>query len=241
MSKGNKFDHTLFGIALAVIFLIVVTAFWVTSSGEGPKDVSNNYEASQYEKSAERRIEATCARLEGVSLSECIIQIEQSERENHRAQKDLRAQRWMAIWAFVMAGTAIGTLIVTAIGLTWIKATLDQSREAVRSADNAVDVTRSIGRAQVRAYAAVEAITISKVPDSMGRFEAEVTLRNTGQSPAWRVHNELHVGFIARPPDQLRGNSLQLPPVESQSGSAKSDIASGGTFRGKAHTPNGAF
>lgn len=100
----------------------------------------------------------------------------------------------MAIWAFVVAGSAIGTLIVTAVGLTWIKATLDETRKAVDSADDAVKVARDIGSKQVRAYVSLSYATVKdcapgEVPKLQFRF------KNFGQTPARNMSYKIKMSF----------------------------------------------
>ena len=214
MSKRDTNEEPSSGIiasiALLTTFVLGTTLIWALSE-QGPKRVANTYEASKYHVSAQSRVEATCGGLEGIGFAECSIQIEQSERENHQTQKDIRAQRYMAIWAFLMAFGAIGTLGVTAVGLAWIKANLDETRKAVKSADDAVDVTRDIGQAQVRAYVGYK----DTIPDTQIDLEKgvyllkfNVVLTNYGQSPAKEI--TYRVSNFAMP-EEWQGGEIQLP------------------------------
>jgi len=177
MSKGGRNEKPLHGIVggiLLVTFCVLGTVLIWASSEHGPQPVASSYEASKYHVSAQNRIQSNCAGLEGVSFSECLIDIEQSERESHNAQKDVRAQRYMAIWAFIMAYAAIVTMGVTTAGLSWIKATFDETRRAANIADR-------VGKKQTRAYIGFECGEITTADDEI---TVHIPLRNAGQSPA---------------------------------------------------------
>ncbi len=227
MSKGDRNAKPIPSIAIAVLlltlFVLGTLAIWL--SGEhGPKTVSNSYEASKYTENAQNRVNATCLGLEGASMAECVIKIEQSERENHNTQKDIRAQRYMAVWGFVMAYAAIGTLGVATVGLVWIKATLDETREAVRAADDAVTVTREIGEAQTRAYLAVKSIRWLCKPGEADFIRAECVIENFGQTPAFKCWVEFQVTAVISPVGKISFETAvsALQPVPKMPGGSNS-------------------
>jgi len=88
---------------------------------------------------------------------------------------------------WVMAGTGIAALIISAWAVWLLKATLAATRDAVRAADDAVLETRRIGEAQVRAYVSVGVKIKSAgiLPDGKEHFNLEVTCKNLGQSLGW--------------------------------------------------------
>ncbi len=119
----------------------------------------------------------------------------------------------LAHW--LVAATGLGALIVSIWAVYLLKATLGATRDAVRSADDAVKVTRRLGIMQVRAYVASYSSTVSNLaPGSIPVFET--VFRNFGQSPAYisiallavRLVDELEDAkfFIAK--DKVRPRSF---------------------------------
>lgn len=204
---------------LLTVFVLGTLAIWV-SSDQGPQRVANSYEASKYQVNAQERIQATCVGHEGTGFAECLFEIEQSERDNHNTQKDIGAQRYMAIWAFVMAFAAIGTMGVTAVGLTWIKATLDETRRAVDSADDAVAVAREIGEAQVRAYASITSGSVSICPPNLKMAKdyhhyfpkIDIVVKNYGNTPALWFQTSFEVRYSPPLNGKFKG-TLNFPPM----------------------------
>ena len=90
-----------------------------------------------------------------------------------------------AQWAMVVL--SFFTLCVSVCAVLLLKNTLKATRDAVRSADDAVGVTRDIGEKQIRACLSVVdggITTIDKTQTSCGFF---ITAKNSGQSPAFNV------------------------------------------------------
>ncbi|PIL14304.1 hypothetical protein P775_26735 [Puniceibacterium antarcticum] len=216
-----------------------------TNAGDGGQE--NQYKTIEL-TSALDRIEAAIRDL--IAEEDKIEQ----ERAREQASRDLNAQEGMAWWAELMFYATAATVALTFVALFAIIRTLFHTKRAADAAHDMVDearatttaaergalVAREIGEAQVRAYVSVDEISISESPDAQGRYEARVTLKNTGQSPAWEVHNELQVAFAATfPPTIIRANSIPLPPVKAQAGSAKNDIPAGNFLHAKSHTPVG--
>lgn len=136
---------------------------------------------------------ATCGGgIETVPDMPCVIEALKIQSEQQYAAADLKAQQEMATWAHLM-------FIVTGAGVIFIAQTLDATRAAVReakdatkAAQDAVDVTREIGEAQVRAY-----LTVAH---AMIRFEDRtprlfLTIRNAGQSPARNIRISIGIDY----------------------------------------------
>ncbi len=109
-------------------------------------------------------------------------------RDHHRAEQDLDAQREMADWAegMLWATLIIGvfTIFVTALGAFWVKKTLDVTRAAVKAADDAVEVTRAVGNAQIRPYLSVDGFIAPHASVMLGGSTVEFTFKNHGVTPA---------------------------------------------------------
>ena len=94
--------------------------------------------------------------------------------------RDTYAQWFMAIMALVATGVSIWAIRI-------LRDTLDQTRLAVKSADDAVVVTREIGQAQVRAYLSPSIEKFFRQDGQANPLQIRMTIKNTGQSPALRV------------------------------------------------------
>jgi len=119
-------------------------------------------------------------------------------RQEERDKADLQAQEDMAFWAKGMFWATCVTVIVTLVGLALIGRTLhhtkraanyasdmvDEAKAATKAARDAVDVTRQIGQAQVRAYVSCSGGTYKLSPEN---FECMPMLVNSGQSPATQI------------------------------------------------------
>ncbi|MEX0282123.1 MAG: hypothetical protein AB3N13_13150 [Arenibacterium sp.] len=218
-------DRYVKGAILVAIVLVLASVIAFQKSGyEHVVPVANQYEASTYKQRADFRIENECADFDGAALLECKHDIEQAERDAHRDQKDLKAQRYMALWAFIMAVASLFGLGVTVVGLVFIYRTLKASEKATDAAVQSVAVSREIGEAQVRAYLSVDQATVEA--DNKGHLVLKVTLKNSGNSPARRVRQTTRVEFRTgvRPEDDVGEFT-----VENGRTFGLADIAAGGT------------
>lgn len=122
------------------------------------------------------------------------------ERQQEREVRDLSAQEHMARWAERMGWAAIASIILTAVGVLLIWRTLLHTRDAAKHAGAAVDeakkatvaaeetvqLTRTIGQEQVRAYVGLNVLYVSKMQDT-GISRDSMKITNFGQSPALSV------------------------------------------------------
>lgn len=131
---------------------------------------SNAYQAqdqsARYAAEAEQQIEETCFAA-GTDTAKCIREVIEATHEHQRAEDGLNVQRDMANWAFGVLVLSVITLIVTAVGVWYVR--------------NTLLVTRHLGQVQVRAYLSCSSASYSAVSDVLG---ITVLLANTGQSPA---------------------------------------------------------
>lgn len=82
---------------------------------------------------------------------------------------------------WVIAFTGVFALLLSVWAVWLLKATLVATREAVKSANDAVEVTRDLGEAQIRAYLYCRS---AKYKRSREHIDAIVEIGNSGQSPA---------------------------------------------------------
>ena len=88
-----------------------------------------------------------------------------------------------AQWAMVVL--SFFALCVSAWAVWLLRGTLKATREAVRSADDAVTATKEVGQAQVRAYVTIN--SVSAFIDGQNRPKVEVSIKNNGASPAKNI------------------------------------------------------
>lgn len=171
--------------------------------------------AKQQESLSEGRLIGIPVRIvEGQKATEAR---ESSEREGTQREKDdLVAQQRMADATEAMndatqsmKNAAWLSFFAVALGTGLLIWTLLITRQANSAARGAVDVTRTIGEAQVRAYLSIQHISIAvKISNGLAVWSITTHAKNNGQSPAHGVqlvitdtstgadNGELHVGDI---------------------------------------------
>lgn len=127
------------------------------------------------------RTRVTRARVALAAFPEHAWDAAKGERDVGEGNHLILGDGW-AQWA--MALTGLLALILSAWAVWLLKRTLDATRAAVKSADDAVEVTRELGEAQIRAYLSCRSAKYKF--DKNGVF-ASVEIANTGQSPASAV------------------------------------------------------
>ena len=123
------------------------------------------------------------------------------QREEHEAEerqiRDLAAQEGVNVATQAMndatqrmAQYAFWSTVIVGVGTVLLFWTLWETRKANRSTREAVDVTRDVGQAQVRAYLYCKSARYRLSKDAL---TAEIEIANAGQSPATNVvvHAEL--------------------------------------------------
>ena len=131
------------------------------------------------------RIASACIGIVGPEFPECISNQLAAYEASKPADEDLRAQQDMALWALWMFIASCFTVLVTGVGIYYVREMLEASRSANRAAVRAVEVTRDIGQAEVRAYLGIESLTFGV--DNERNVFLRVSARNFGQSPAIKV------------------------------------------------------
>lgn len=148
----------------------------------------NEVSAREHYEAIKENALAGCVDVEPTALRECVIEAAEAAQHQSESRQDLYAQQDMSRWAFWMMVIAGLTLLVTALGIAWIRDTLIETRRAVRSADDAVRVTREIGEAQVRAYVSVDDVEVTvEIDDERVLWNVAAKVSNSGQSPAISV------------------------------------------------------
>lgn len=138
------------------------------------------------------------------------------------AREDLGAQSSMAIAAWAMALiTAVGAAIALAT-LIFVIATVSEARRSADAAEKAVEETRRIGQAQVRAYLMATPLSIEPTyhPEDWHHVKVRVGFRNSGQSPALNVTAHVVAFLHLRNGQTSRWHELEAgwPPFDVSAG-----------------------
>ncbi|MEC5291220.1 hypothetical protein VSX64_08700 [Aurantimonas sp. C2-6-R+9] len=199
--------------AVTAIFLIIIIAsaigaIWSVASRTTRDRIQAEAAAQEHARHADQEIERRCAVAQGPrAVAVCVREIIESTNEEKRAERDLAAQSGMDEWAFWMMWASFFSAGVTGLGVYWVKETLAETRHAVKAADDAVVVTREIGRAQTRAYLHVASATFHAEPQN---FVIELKLKNSGPTPA-RIRN---IGYHLMIYETTLNNSPMTGPYD---------------------------
>lgn len=128
MSRRNRFIATIFVVAPILILLL---------GGLHLDSLQKEY-AEDRQQAADRHSDNTNARIEACRRAssifaqiQCIGQAVSAEKEIGAAEKDLKAQQHMSLWAFGMAIISLATLTVTASGVVYVYFTLMETSAGV--------------------------------------------------------------------------------------------------------------
>lgn len=162
------------------------------------------------------------------------------EAEQDRNNRDLAAQEEMARWAYWMFVTSAASVFLTFFALLAIIRTLHHTKRAAdyahdmtkqteistRAAMDAVEVTKKIGQADIRAYVIVAEAKSVFLETNQGKdqFLTQVTLNNCGKSQAENFSIKVSVMIenlkgevISTVQDFLIAEGANLPPQQKSS------------------------
>lgn len=118
------------------------------------------------------------------------------QREEWRNEQDLQAQWDMSRWAFWSAFAASIGVLITGVGVFYVRQTLEatraaveEAREGTKAANAAVQVTRDMAARELRAYVGIEitGLEFQRGANNAIGCKVRYTLRNFGQTPAYNV------------------------------------------------------
>lgn len=122
--------------------------------------------------------DGVCLKLPPI-ISFCPDEQSTAEADAQRSDEDLRAQREMADWAFVVALTSSIGLVFSGAGIGLIYVTFSAAREAN-------GIARESAERQLRAYLVVGSVSVPSF--KVGKpMHIRVALTNVGQTPAKRL------------------------------------------------------
>lgn len=120
----------------------------------GKETEQGRYASYAYHENAKESAVRECTGTEPARMFECVAEKYETSDQAKRADQDLTAQQYAA-WAGVFGSIwSFLALIATALGLIWIKGTLDATRKAVDEASKATQATQKSADAAVAQYQA---------------------------------------------------------------------------------------
>ncbi|MBT2186604.1 hypothetical protein KK488_06540 [Sphingobium sp. H33] len=140
-----------------------------------------------YQASAKADAERVCGA--GPGAFDCIYEKVEAAKEQASTEQDLSAQQRAANSALASAVISFLTLVVTAIGVVFVKSTLDATWKAVDDTGNATEAMLEANKIAYDAYRPwifVKSVSVNPQDwRSRGeRFEWVIQLQNKGASPA---------------------------------------------------------
>lgn len=177
MSFSDWYTKHAFGIACVVYAVVFLIPTYFVSQQISKQNVYQEYATQKAYSDARNKFEQNCTSLSVIKdIATCFENQIQEAREPQRAEEDLKAQKQMAKWALALlvVSSLLGffSLVAAVAGVGFVWATLRE--------------TRRIGEAQVRAYLGVAEIVLIK--PKVGDFlKVDISLKNSGQSPAYAV------------------------------------------------------
>jgi hypothetical protein len=134
--KGNE-PATLgaFGYFAAILLCCVIVGG--LTYGLGREDERRYETPASYAKAAQADAQSACAGREGTAAFECIYEKVEAAQEQARGEQDLSAQQKAANSALLSTIIAFFTLVMTGVGVWFVKRTLEATLEAVEDTGKA--------------------------------------------------------------------------------------------------------
>ena len=178
-------------VVAAIIGCLILMALALANSHLPHKTASASYTSAAQHNSPQQQSATERGGLP--SFIERAISNAEPVDESEQETRDLAAQEASAVWGFWSICIAGLSTVVTALGTALLYQQILLTRKAVEDTGAATEamreanvITETIGKAQVRAYISIRAISFRLV-QAKGGFQFEIELINSGQSPARRV------------------------------------------------------
>lgn len=215
MSISDRYSVAAPWIVLAIGLVLIAALGGTYFYSKGYQRAYEHHQVENEFARAAERAYGKCAAIGDVEKAlRCYQESYEASADERRAEHDLNAQREMADWAegMLWATGLIGflTISITGLGVFWVRETLVETRKAVKAADDAVEVTRAIGQAQVRAYLTC---TGGKFGIERSYFHCWCYIANKGQSPARNVRIRWQIStlyFLPGTTDPIRLDGIEM-------------------------------
>jgi len=208
MSRGDRGARTAFLEALFWILALlgVVVIGYATGQVFGVQAARDEVTSRQHYDQEKKDALAACLGRKKSATVECVTKAIENAQEKSETRQDLYAQQDAARWGFWSVILAATSTSFTALGVWYVKRTLDATLRAVEDTSDATvamkdanAIAETMGKAQVRAHISVQNLTFSISPE--GRWTAAYEIRNNGQTPAKDIQFYARVYFIRVNPD----------------------------------------
>lgn len=150
-----------------------------------------------------------------------------TERDQQRADADLQAQQDMALYALLMLIATVATIIITGVGVWFVKRTLDATLQAVEDTGKATEamleankIARETAIAQFRPYITARAISLMTDVET-GLPHTQIGIKNIGAGPAYSciIFANTEIADREKPNlgkvERLKGGATHLLPGET--------------------------
>lgn len=210
------------GLGAVALFGAVVLAFAIGGTlgvNSGRDQVSAR---EHYENTKQDNLRA-CVGREGPAAVECVSEAIEAAQEQSDSRQDLYAQRDMSRWAFWLLILTGITVAITAVGVWFVKRTLEATLEAVEDtgkATKAMTRQNELMEAAQRPYVVVECGKSPTTADERGHImPVEYRYANFGGTPAqiiWQAHRVVVLEEPNRLPEPLvpGGRGRKVPDGE---------------------------
>ena len=210
-NKG-KHDQTIGLVFGALALLTTVTVAFAIGNTLGISSGRDQVSTQKRYDFSEQINLSACVERQGTAMVECVSEVVGAAQEQSTAQQDLYAQQDMSRWTFWLRIFTGITVAITALGVWFVKRTLEATLEAVEDTSKATDamveanhIAQTMGRVQVKSYLTLDNVECKQTIDGI---TFRVFVRNSGNSPA------LSVGSIVRVIHNDGSETLLDPEVE---------------------------
>lgn len=191
MSGGDRDRRAeVLGLGIAAIAALAWSAMlWQMSANEAKRTMRAEHKAASYAQDTENRILNACRATDRAAFVRCATKEIDTSHENQRAEYDLSAQQDMAEWAKWMLLAGLLTLIVTGIGVWFVRETLRATLKAVQDTSEATDAMvkqNKLTEESQRAWLIIndiKVLTVARKGDGI-HVSLSWSVINTGQTPA---------------------------------------------------------
>lgn len=205
-------NSNLAGFGLLAALLLSCLIVGVLAYVSGSQNERRNQGPASYSQAAKADAQRACVGMETGASFECIYEKVKASQEQARGEQDLNAQQWSANAAVFSALIAMMTLILSGVGVWFVKRTLDATLEAVEDtgkATKAMETQNEIAREsmenQLRPWLVIDSMSSPSMIIENGepRIRFKFEIKNIGASPAISVQHvcwlcagyEPHIGY----------------------------------------------
>ncbi|MBB4633828.1 hypothetical protein [Sphingosinicella soli] len=179
--------ETFFCILAVAGTLVIV---YTTGGADGVIAGRNEVTAREHYEREKQNALGACFGREGPAAIECATKAIETAQDKSETRQDLYAQQDMAEWARWMWIIRAFTAGITAVGVWFVRRTLEATLEAVEDTSAATlamqkqnEISKDATNRQLRAYLEVSECIVSVFPDD-GEIIMQIRLKNCGQTPA---------------------------------------------------------